>query len=48
MAIQLFKELIDENGHQEIPEGVRKILPNTLMNCEKLTSVVISLKSSPS
>ena len=41
MAIQLFKELIDENGHLEIPEGVRKILPNTLMNCEKLTSVSI-------
>ena len=41
MAIQLFKELIDENGHLEIPEGVRKILPNTLMNCEKITSVSI-------
>ena len=41
MAIQLFIELIDENGHLEIPEGVRKILPNTLMNCENLTSVVI-------
>ena len=41
MAIQLFKELIDENGHLEIPEGVRKILPNTLMNCENLTSVSI-------
>lgn len=41
MAIQLFKELIDENGHLEIPEGVRKILPGTLMNCENLMSVVI-------
>ena len=41
MAIQLFKELIDENGHLEIPEGVRKILPNTLMNCGNLTNVVI-------
>lgn len=41
MAIQLFKELIDGNGHLEIPEGVRKILPNTLINCEKLTSVSI-------
>ena len=41
MAVQLFEELIDENGHLEIPEGVRKILPNTLMNCEKLTSVSI-------
>ena len=41
MAVQLFKELIDGNGHLEIPEGVRKILPNTLMNCEKLTSVSI-------
>ena len=41
MAIQLFKELINENGHLEISEGVRKILPNTLMNCEKLTSVSI-------
>ena len=41
MAIQLFKELIDGNGHLEIPEGVRKILPNTLMNCGNLTSVVI-------
>ena len=41
MAIQLFKELIDGNGHLEIPEGVRKILPNTLMNCESLTSVSI-------
>lgn len=41
MAIQLFKELIDENGHLEIPEGVWKILPNTLMNCENLTSVII-------
>lgn len=33
--------MIDENGHLEISEGVRKILPNTLMNCEKLTSVSI-------
>ena len=41
MAIQLFKERIDENGHLEIPAGVRKILPNVLMNCESLTSVVI-------
>ena len=41
MAIQLFDTLIDGNGHLEIPEGVRKILPNTLMNCEKITSVVI-------
>ena len=41
MAIQLFKELIDENGHLEIPKGTRKILPGTLMNCENLTSVVI-------
>lgn len=41
MAVQLFKELIDENGHLEIPAGTRKILPNTLMNCENLTSVVI-------
>ena len=41
MAIQLFKELIDENGHLEIPEGVRKILPGTLMNCKNLTSVII-------
>ena len=41
MAIQLFKELIDENGHLEIPEGVRKILPGTLMKCENLTSVII-------
>lgn len=41
MAVQLFKELIDGNGHLEIPESVRKILPNTLMNCEKLTSVSI-------
>jgi len=41
MAIQLFKELIDGNGHLEIPEGVRKILPNTLMNCGNLTSAVI-------
>ena len=42
MAVQLFEELIDENGHLEIPEGVRKILPNTLMNCEKLTSLDLS------
>lgn len=41
MAIQLFKELIDENGHMEIPTGTRKILHGTLMNCEKLTSVSI-------
>ena len=41
MAVQLFKELIDENGHLEIPAGTRKILPDTLMNCENLTSVVI-------
>lgn len=41
MAIQLFKELIDGNGHLEIPAGTRKIYPNTLMNCENLTSVVI-------
>ena len=41
MAVQLFKELIDGNGHLEIPAGTRKILPNTLMNCENLTSVVI-------
>lgn len=41
MAIQLFKELIDENGHLEIPAGTRKILPGTLTNCENLTSVVI-------
>ena len=41
MAIQLFKELIDENGHLEIPAGTRKILPGTLMNCENLMSVVI-------
>lgn len=41
MAIRLFKELIDENGHLEIPAGTRKILPGTLTNCENLTSVVI-------
>ena len=41
MAVQLFKELIDENGHLEIPAGTRKILPNTLMNCGNLVSVVI-------
>ena len=41
MAVQLFKELIDENGHLEIPAGTRKILPDTLMNCEDLSSVVI-------
>ena len=41
MAVQLFKELIDCNGHLEIPAGTRKILPNALMNCENLTSVVI-------
>jgi len=41
MAVQIFKELIDENGHLEIPAGTRKILPGTLMNCENLTSVVI-------
>ena len=41
MAVQLFDTLIDGNGHLEIPEGVRKILPNTLMNCENLTSVSI-------
>ena len=41
MAVQLFKELIDGNGHLEIPAGTRKILPNTLMKCENLTSVVI-------
>ena len=41
MAIQLFEELIDENGHLEIPAGTRKILPGTLTNCENLTSVVI-------
>ena len=41
MAVQLFKELIDGNGHLEIPKGARKILPNTLMNCENLTNVVI-------
>lgn len=41
MAIQLFKEDIDGNGHLEIPQGVTKILPNTLMKCENLISVVI-------
>lgn len=41
MAIQLFEELIDENGHLEIPAGTRKILPGTLTNYENLTSVVI-------
>ena len=41
MAVQLFKELIEGNGHLEIPAGTRKILPNTLMKCENLTSVVI-------
>ena len=41
MAIQLFQELIDKNGHLEIPQGVTKILPNTLMKCENLISVVI-------
>ena len=41
MSVQLFKELIDENGHLEIPAGTRKILPNALMNCEDLTSIVI-------
>ena len=41
MAVQLFKELLDGNGHLEIPAGARKILPNTLMKCENLTSVVI-------
>ena len=41
MAIQLFKELIDENGHLEIPTGTRKILQGTLMNCESLISVSI-------
>ena len=41
MAVQIFKELIDLNGHLEIPDGTRKILPGTLMNCENLTSVVI-------
>lgn len=41
MAMQLFKELIDENGHLEIPTGTRKILQGTLMNCESLTSVSI-------
>ena len=41
MAVQLFNELIDKNGHLEIPQGVTKILPNTLMKCENLISVVI-------
>ncbi len=41
MAVQLFQELIDKNGHLEIPAGTRKILPNVLMNCNNLTSVVI-------
>ena len=41
MAIQLFQEDIDKNGHLEIPQGVTKILPNTLMKCENLISVVI-------
>lgn len=41
MAIQLFKELIDENGHLDVPAGTRKFLPDTLMNCQNLTSVVI-------
>ena len=41
MAVQLFKELIDGNGHLEVPSGTRKFLPNTLMNCQNLTSVVI-------
>lgn len=41
MAVQLFKELIDENGHLEIPTGTRKILQGTLMNCESLISVSI-------
>ena len=41
MAVQLFQELIDKNGHLEIPAGTRKILPNVLMNSEDLTSVVI-------
>ena len=41
MAVQLFKELIDGNGHLDIPAGTRKILPGTLTNCENLTSVVI-------
>lgn len=41
MAIQLFQEDIDGNGHLEIPQGVTKILPNTLMKCENLISVVI-------
>ena len=41
MAVQLFKELIDKNGHLEIPAGTRKILPGSLIKCENLTSVVI-------
>lgn len=41
MAVQLFQEDIDKNGHLEIPQGVTKILPNTLMKCENLISVVI-------
>ena len=41
MAVQLFQELIDKNGHLEIPAGTRKILPGSLENCENLTSVVI-------
>ena len=41
MAVQLFQELIDKNGHLEIPAKTRKILPNVLMNSEDLTSVVI-------
>ena len=41
MAVQLFQEDIDGNGHLEIPQGVTKILPNTLMKCENLISVVI-------
>ena len=41
MAVQLFQELIDKNGHLEIPAGTRKILPNVFMNCENLTSVII-------
>ena len=41
MAVQLFKELIDENGHLEIPTVTRKILQGTLMNCESLISVSI-------
>ena len=41
MAVQLFKDLIDVNGHLEIPAGTRRILPGVLMNCENLTSVII-------